>query len=117
MPENSCTPDMNPRLIALSGPMKGTSFALRDEVSIGRELANSVCVNEPSISRRHCLIRRTDNEFRAVDLDSFNGTFVNGVPVKEQTLLHGDQIAVGHVLFLFLLHDAEADTAKSVQLD
>jgi len=42
-----------------------------------------------------------------VDLESFNGTFVNGLPVNEQALFHGDQIAVGDLVLLFLLHEVE----------
>lgn len=137
---------MNPRLIAISGPSKGTIFALaEDEVLIGREPSNPVCLNELSVSRRHCLIkrespqteskvgetkvqaselddqiRRPEDEayrFTIADLESFNGTFVNGVPVKEQALSHGDQIVLGDVVLLFLLHETEAGPTKVIQSD
>ena len=97
-----------PRLIALSGSENGTVFALaEDEVSIGREPANQIRVDDHSVSRRHCLIKRAGESFLVVDLESYNGTFVNGVPVGEQSLKHGDQIAVGTVVFLFLLDEME----------
>ena len=130
---------MNPRLIAISGPVKGTTFALGEgESLIGRESSSAIHINDPSVSRRHCLIRREStglqkekdstpqsgnpteetNEARQeqqscviLDLESFNGTIVNGLPVKEQVLCHGDQIAVGDVVLLFLLTDVE-DTAE-----
>ena len=106
-----------PRLIAISGPAEGTTFALREEeVSIGREPSNLICVNDHSVSRRHCLIRREGESFTIYDLESYNGTFVNSVPVGEQSLNHGDQIAVGSVRFLFLLDDAEASTHTLVEL-
>jgi len=125
---------MTPRLIAISGGLKGTIFALAEnEISVGRDASNSICLNEPSVSRQHCVIKHeptfpsdqknpaanaTGNEsakdaivanaqFTIVDLESYNGTFVNGVPVKEHPLAHGDQIAVGDVVLLFLLHEAE----------
>ncbi len=99
---------MTPSLIIIAGSLKGTTFALSaPEVSIGREASNPVCVNEPAVSRRHCLIRQADGQCTLVDLDSYNGTFVNGVPVHEQPLAHGDQIAVGDTLLLFLLHEPE----------
>jgi len=116
---------MKPRLIAISGSLKGTIFALTDdEVSLGREASNTICLNEPSISRRHGVINRQaahlegetqpslsqPEDFKIIDLESFNGTFVNGFPIKEHTLAHGDQIALGDVQFLFLLRDAEAGT-------
>ena len=104
----------NARLIAISGPTEGTTFALTEtEVSIGREQSNLICVNDHSVSRRHCLIKREGESFKIVDLESYNGTFVNGVPVGEQPLNHGDQIAVGSVRFLFLTKDVEATTSDS----
>lgn len=107
-----------PRLISISGPANGTTFALQsEEVSIGRDPSNQICVNDNSVSRRHCLIKNENGSFTIVDLESYNGTFVNAVPIGEQSLNHGDQIAVGHVLFLFLLHEAEdADGGSSVEL-
>src|ERR1044071_4970354 len=105
------------RLIAISGPTEGTTFALtEEEVSIGREQSNLICVNDHSVSRRHCVIKREGESFRIVDLGSYNGTFVNAVPVGEQSLSHGDQIAVGSVRFLFLSQDVEA-TASDVPVE
>ncbi len=107
-----------PRLIAISGPAIGTTFALaHDEVSIGREPANAICVNDHSVSRRHCLIKREGESFRIFDLESYNGTFVNEVPIGEHSLSHGDQISVGTARFVFLTDDVEpASTASSVEL-
>ncbi len=100
---------MTPRLIAISGALKGTTFALtQDEMSIGRDLSNSVSLHDPSISRRHCLLKKNGAGFSVLDLESYNGTFVNGVPVLEQPLAHGDQIALGDIRFLFLTHEPEA---------
>jgi transcriptional regulator with GAF, ATPase, and Fis domain/pSer/pThr/pTyr-binding forkhead associated (FHA) protein len=143
---------MVPRLIAISGALKGTIFALSEsEIVIGREASNPICLNDLSVSRRHCLIKseqaltqgeaeheagdvdsesgqseRADQaalqndsltglQFTIVDLESFNGTFVNGVPVKTQALAHGDQIAVGDVVLLFLLHETEAGARAVIQ--
>lgn len=105
----------NPRLIALSGPARGTIFALtEDETSIGREPANRIRVDDHSVSRRHCLIKREGESFRIVDLESYNGTFVNGVPVGEQPLKHGDQVAVGRVLFIFLVDETEVIATENL---
>ena len=119
---------MNPNLIAISGSIKGTIFALtEDETSVGREASNSLCLNEPAVSRRHCLIKREpaaiseaeaqDADFTLVDLESYNGTFVNGLPVKEQKLSHGDQILIGDVLLLFLLHGADEVSHAALKPD
>ena len=134
---------MNPRLIVISGELKGTIFALtEDETSVGRDASNSISPNEPSVSRHHCLIKREPelmneqqdkkaeeenakqlpteraitpalSQFTIVDLESYNGTFINGVPVKEQRLADGDHILIGEVLLVFLLGEAE-EVAKTV---
>jgi Nif-specific regulatory protein len=101
---------MVPRLIAISGSFKGTTFSLaHDEISIGRDLSNSLSLNDPSVSRRHCLIKNNGG-FRVIDLESYNGTFVNGLPVAEQALNHGDQIAVGDIRFIFLTDEDTVTT-------
>ena len=99
---------MNPKLIVIAGPSQGATFELAEqEVSMGREAANHICLVDPSVSRRHMLIRRDADGFIVCDLESLNGTFVNGVPVSERRLEHGDQVAVGDVLLLFLLREGE----------
>ena len=111
---------MNPRLIAISGSLKGTIFSLaQEEISIGRDLSNSVSLNDASVSRRHCLIKKNGSTdgFQVTDLESYNGTFVNGVQVAEQALTHGDQIALGDLRFIFLTHDDAVTTAARLEDD
>ena len=99
---------MTARLIAISGALKGMTFALtQDEVSIGRDLSNIISINDPSISRQHCIIRKNGsaNGSHIVDLKSYNGTFVNGLPVVDHALSHRDEIALGDLRFTFLTHD------------
>src|SRR5215213_5156686 len=105
--------EMSPKLIVISGSPQGTVFSLdEDEVSIGREAVNQVRLVDPSVSRRHALIKRDCEHFKIVDLNSLNGTSVNGVPVLERLLEHGDHIAIGDVLLLLLLQASEEDTMR-----
>jgi Nif-specific regulatory protein len=110
---------MNPRLVAIAGPLKGTTFPLsEEEVSIGRETSNRLCIRDPSISRRHCVIKKEGEQFKLTDLESLNSTFVNDMPVKDRLLEHGDHIKFGSSLFLFLLRDDEpVRTSSKVELD
>jgi transcriptional regulator with GAF, ATPase, and Fis domain len=97
---------LRPRLLVLSGPLKDSTIPLREgEITIGRETANGISVTDPSVSRKHCLLRMQDGRFCVKDLDSRNGTLVNGAAVEEQWLEHGDEIATGDSSFLFLLED------------
>lgn len=100
---------MNPRLIALAGPLEGRTFIIdQEEFQIGRDLSNNISISDPLISRRHNLIRIQAGTYNLLDLESANGTFVNGMPMKERVLEHGDLIALGNSIFTFLIHQDEA---------
>jgi transcriptional regulator with GAF, ATPase, and Fis domain len=103
---------LRPRLLVLSGPLKDSTIPLSEgEVTIGREASNAIAITDPSVSRKHCLLSGQDGRFLVRDLDSRNGTLVNGAGVEEQWLQHGDEIAAGDSSFLFLLQDEETAPA------
>ncbi len=87
---------MTPRLVAISGRLTGATFPLvEEEIVIGRETSATVCIADGSVSRRHSRIQKQGDEFVLTDLESLNGTFINGVPVKSRALKHGDRVRVG----------------------
>jgi transcriptional regulator with GAF, ATPase, and Fis domain len=99
---------VDPRLVAVSGPLQGSVLALEaDEVTIGRDASNSLPVADSSASRRHSVLTRSADSYEIADLDSMNGTFVNGVPARRRLLEHGDQIGIGASKFLFLVRDGD----------
>ena len=106
---------MRPRLLAIAGPLRESTLLLPEgEVTLGRDPTNGLPIVDPSVSRKHCLLRREeDGRFQVRDLESRNGTVVNGVAVKEQWLHHGDEIAVGDSVFLFLLQEEDRATPVS----
>ncbi|HYH84466.1 MAG TPA: sigma 54-interacting transcriptional regulator [Pyrinomonadaceae bacterium] len=105
---------MNPKLAVVAGPLKDTAFELGEEdVSVGRESSNLVSIPDSLLSRRHCLVRREGAGHKLVDLDSLNGTFVNGKPVRERLLEHGDRISIGETRLVFLQHDSDASASGS----
>lgn len=110
---------MNPRLAAISGKLKGATFTVGEEaVVIGRDTAATLCIPDPSVSRRHSQVLKQGSEFVLNDLESLNGTFINDVPVKTRRLQHGDRVRIGESQFLFLLHDGEVLTESNrVQFD
>ena len=111
---------MRPRLLVIAGPSKDSTIPLPSgEATLGRDPTNAVAVADASVSRKHCLLRQEeDGRFQIKDLASRNGTQVNGVAVKEQWLRHGDQIATGDSVFLFLAEDEDqAVLASRVEFD
>jgi transcriptional regulator with GAF, ATPase, and Fis domain len=110
---------LRPRLLVLSGPLKDSTIPLSEgEVTIGREASNGIAITDPSVSRKHCLLSGQEGSFRVRDLDSRNGTLVNGIGIEEKSLQHGDEIAAGDSSFLFLLEDESlAPAASRVEFD
>lgn len=110
---------MNPKLLVLAGPLKDSTFALPvGEVPIGRDPANLLAITDPALSRRHCVLLREGERFKIKDLESRNGTFVNGAAIKEAWLNHADQISIGDSVLVLLTEDqAEELGENKVEFD
>jgi transcriptional regulator with GAF, ATPase, and Fis domain len=109
---------VDPRIIALTGASKGTIIDLTDELSVGRDPDRQLSLNDNKISRHHAMIRREKGSFKIVDLNSHNGTLVNGIPIKEHLLEHRDRIQIGDNVFLFLLgEEKDLSGQAGVQFD
>ncbi len=110
---------MKPRLQVTAGPLADSTYFLTEaEIRIGRDPSNSLAISDLSLSRRHCLLGQGKDGYRIRDLDSRNGTFVNGEVVSEQTLNHGDQISVGDSVFVFLVkEDTDEAIMRAVEFD
>jgi transcriptional regulator with GAF, ATPase, and Fis domain len=99
--------EMRGRLVGISGPLLGQKLSLAaEEVSIGRESSNALWAHDQALSRRHCVVIQEQDGFVIRDLDSHNGTLVNGVRIESQQLQHRDQISVGDSVLVFLTSEA-----------
>ena len=80
----------------------GRRYALSGPVTvIGRSSACDVPLDDASASRRHAELRRRGGKTVLVDLDSTNGTLVNGRRVREAPLRAGDRITIGTTAIVF----------------
>jgi pSer/pThr/pTyr-binding forkhead associated (FHA) protein len=76
--------------------ISGITHELVDEaITIGRGPDNTIVVNDPSISTHHAQLLLEGDTYRLKDLDSTNGTRVNGKPVTEAVLRFDDRIRFG----------------------
>jgi transcriptional regulator with GAF, ATPase, and Fis domain len=104
------------RVVVISGPSKGTIVRLAGgQLCVGRDPANQLCLNDRAVSRKHFCITETDAGFHLVDLESHNGTFVNGIPVRRKLLGHGDTVRVGQCELVFLITEDELLVSRIVQ--
>lgn len=86
----------------LEGFERGRVFSnLATPVTIGREEDNTIQLNDERVSRFHVKIQEDGGRIILTDLDSTNGTRINGHPVQVRVLQHGDQMSIGRSLLLF----------------
>ncbi len=89
------------KLIAIDTDLGATEFPLEPLTFIGRTPENQIRLNKPAVSRRHAQIAQSDSGYVLRDLNSENGTYVNGERVKEKALANGDRVQIGTVRFVF----------------
>ena len=95
--------------LVLEGVDKGRVFRdLTIPVTIGREEGNALRLNDERVSRYHAKVQYEDGDIIVTDLDSTNGTRVNGTGVSCAELEHGDRIEAGAHVFQILIERNEA---------
>src|SRR5207248_4426162 len=83
---------------------------------IGRRGGCDGCLPYAFISRRHCRFDQFEGQVVVQDLESYNGTFVNGAPAAKPHLLHdGDELTLGPMSFRVVLPRAEQETARDLK--
>jgi pSer/pThr/pTyr-binding forkhead associated (FHA) protein len=75
-----------------------------DFVFIGRAPSNHIVVDHPAVSADHALLLRVHGSYWLKDLNSKNGTQINGVPVTDAEMKDGDKIRFGSVTAVFERH-------------
>jgi hypothetical protein len=84
-------------------PDREIQLSRSTETVIGRDIANAAYVDDRQVSRHHARISCIDGDFWIEDLNSLNGTRVNGATVTRQKLVNNDQINVGDTILTFAL--------------
>jgi pSer/pThr/pTyr-binding forkhead associated (FHA) protein len=111
-PQEPVVPDENvlrtkrtrPYLLVLEGPLKGREFQVTKEpFMIGRDRTNDIIIEDPLISRKHASIYFRDGRYRVKDLDSTNGTFLNGEKVSDARLNDKDKIQIAQTVLQFFI--------------
>lgn len=92
-------------VVVIHGEGFGQRADIRDEpVVVGRSSDAALCIRSPSVSRRHCELRRCGEAYVIRDLGSTNGTRIGDHAVREARLSDGDQITIGGSILKFISH-------------
>ncbi len=109
-PPSSAAERIPPRyqasVVVLKGHGQGMEYLIDRTASvIGRDKVASIRLKDPLISREHAAILFRRGKFVLKDLESTNGTLMNGVSIKEADLHHGDEFRMGDTVLQFVLED------------
>ncbi len=99
--------------VSFGGEVQGERSVEEPITVVGRDAACQVRIDNLGISRTHCRITKQGDGYVLQDMDSANGTFVNGKRVTEHSLEEGDEILVGKYTLKFSLAGAAQPAPKT----
>lgn len=97
-------------VLSSEGAVVFQCFLDNERLYIGRQAPNQVVIDDPAVSREHAAIVPVGNDHILEDLQSANGTFVNGARIVRHILQHGDVIEFGQYNLRYLNPRAAAET-------
>jgi hypothetical protein len=89
------------RLTPISDSDSGAFLIAGERAVLGRYDNCDLIVANPAVSKHHCVFENANGEMRVADLNSSNGTFLNGEQIQSSELHYGDMLQFGPVLFRF----------------
>lgn len=102
------------QLSVVDGPDKGKKYSLvKTSTKVGKKENNDFIVIDTTVSRNHIEIEYTSDSFLLRDLESTNGTYVNGTRVKESYLVPGDRIRLGNTTLEFVAFEEKVKIEPS----
>ena len=97
---------MNKLVISLDGMVVREVPIANERTALGRRPYNDIVIDNLAVSGEHALLHRVGNDVYIEDLNSTNGTYVNGKAIKKQLLVEGDNIDIGKYKIRFLQEDS-----------
>ena len=100
----------------LEGYAAGMEYPIKKTYAvIGRSRDAAIQLKDPLASRRHAAIMFNETAFLLKDLDSTNGTYMQGAYIRQRKLAHGDKFRIGKTILQFILQDSGKDTPYEIR--
>lgn len=93
--------------VSIDGVVIREAQLTKDRTSLGRRPYNDIVIDNLAVSGEHAVLQMSGNEVYLEDLNSTNGTYVNGKAVKKQLLQNNDTIEIGKYKIRFLTEAAQ----------
>ena len=101
-------------IISLDGTVLKEVQLTKDRTSLGRRPYNDIVIDNMAVSGEHAVVQMSGSESYIEDLNSTNGTYVNGKVVKKQQLHHDDMIEIGKYKIQYVDEAQQAQLANGV---
>jgi len=104
------------KLLVVSGPLRNSEFPLDAQLTIGRDSANTIRLEDSEVSPRHCMVGLREGRVILTDLDSHSGSYVNNIPVTQRELKPGDEVAIGNSVFIFEMEKPHSAASSPIDI-
>ena len=103
-------------IVSIDGVVIKEVQLTKDRTSLGRRPYNDIVIDNLAVSGEHAVLQMSGSEVHLEDLNSTNGTYVNGKAVKKHALQNGDVVEVGKYKIKFVADNAGADFEKTMMV-
>ena len=101
-------------IVSIDGVVIREVQVTKDRTSLGRRPYNDLVIDNLAVSGEHAVLQMSGNEFYLEDLNSTNGTFVNGRAVKKQVLRDNDVVEIGKYKIKYVTEGAAEDQERTM---
>jgi pSer/pThr/pTyr-binding forkhead associated (FHA) protein len=101
-------------IVSIDGVVIKEVQLTKDRTSLGRRPYNDIVIDNLAVSGEHAVLQMTGNEVHLEDLNSTNGTYVNGKAVKKQLMQNNDTIEIGKYKIKFVNENANPGFEKTM---
>ncbi|MEK8051677.1 FHA domain-containing protein [Ideonella sp. DXS22W] len=96
---------MGKLVVSLDGVVIKEVQITKDKTTLGRRPYNDIVIDNLAVSGEHAVLQMVGNDVFIEDLNSTNGTYINGKAIKKQLLAHNDTVEIGKYKIKFLVEE------------
>ena len=104
---------MGKLVVSLDGVVIKEVQITKDKTTLGRRPYNDIVIDNLAVSGEHAVLQMVGNDVFIEDLNSTNGTYINGKAIKKQLLTHNDTVEIGKYKIKYLV-DESSDYEKTM---
>ena len=101
-------------IVSIDGVVIKEVQLTKDRTSLGRRPYNDIVIDNLAVSGEHAVLQMSGSDVHLEDLNSTNGTYVNGKAVKKQLLLNNDVVEIGKYKIKYVNDTSDADFDKTM---